>query len=367
MYVFDTVMTNSGEEVNVVIVKANDAHIVKKKLLELNILDKDFRLAPAADSLLSSELIEQNETYIAVPLNDDGNNQTNQNEIDSILLKYNIPFRFGSQFCPYSSSFLGNHNRISRSCQLLDQGTRKKLSLTLVQSGVIKAFVLLMEHQGIATTEACQNIMVQIEEKVCELGINTCPKTLQYFGDDKTIVIPLKSFDIDRDDAFRSFILFGLSLISDTCEGNCCEMFLSTFFWKGLANAFSSSRVVRRGEISPESKIRLSEYKILWPRTEANTTIEDGPGSPGWITITENGIRQSFDLTKVMFSRGNITEKIRFGTLVKPGEIVLDMYAGIGYFTLPALIHGGAEHVYCCEWNEQACKFFNINLYYQNK
>lgn len=87
-----------------------------------------------------------------------------------------------------------------------------------------------------------------------------------------------------------------------------------------------------------------------------------GPGSPGWITITENGIRQSFDLTRVMFSRGNITEKIRFGQLVQPGEVVLDMYAGIGYYTLPALIHGHASQVYACEWNESAIQALRYNL-----
>ncbi len=87
-----------------------------------------------------------------------------------------------------------------------------------------------------------------------------------------------------------------------------------------------------------------------------------GPGSPGWITVTENGIRQSFDLTRVMFSRGNITEKIRFGQLVQPGDVVLDMYAGIGYYTLPALLHGHAALVYACEWNGHAIQALRYNL-----
>lgn len=63
-----------------------------------------------------------------------------------------------------------------------------------------------------------------------------------------------------------------------------------------------------------------------------------------------------------MFSRGNITEKIRFGKLVQRGEIVLDLYAGIGYFTLPALVHGEAGHVFCCEWNERAVEALRYNL-----
>jgi tRNA G37 N-methylase Trm5 len=63
-----------------------------------------------------------------------------------------------------------------------------------------------------------------------------------------------------------------------------------------------------------------------------------------------------------MFSRGNITEKIRFGGLVQPGERVLDMYGGIGYFTLPALVHGSAAHVVVCEWNPDAIQALDYNL-----
>jgi tRNA wybutosine-synthesizing protein 2 len=41
---------------------------------------------------------------------------------------------------------------------------------------------------------------------------------------------------------------------------------------------------------------------------------------------------------------------------------VLDLYGGIGYFTLPALIHGEANHVYACEWNPEAAKALRYNL-----
>ena len=78
--------------------------------------------------------------------------------------------------------------------------------------------------------------------------------------------------------------------------------------------------------------------------------------------MTEQGIRQSFDMTRVMFSRGNITEKIRFGKLVQKGDIVLDLYGGIGYFTLPALVRGEAKYVYACEWNPEAAKALRFNL-----
>mmetsp|Transcript_1345 Transcript_1345/g.3797 ORF Transcript_1345/g.3797 Transcript_1345/m.3797 type:complete len:252 (-) Transcript_1345:59-814(-) len=63
-----------------------------------------------------------------------------------------------------------------------------------------------------------------------------------------------------------------------------------------------------------------------------------------------------------MFSRGNISEKIRFGRLVRHGDEVLDMYAGIGYYTLPAIIHGHANHVTACEWNDDAVFALKYNV-----
>lgn len=64
-----------------------------------------------------------------------------------------------------------------------------------------------------------------------------------------------------------------------------------------------------------------------------------------------------------MFSRGNVTEKERFGKrLVQKDDVVLDLYGGIGYFTLPALVHGQAKHVYACEWNKDAVEALLYNL-----
>ena len=39
------------------------------------------------------------------------------------------------------------------------------------------------------------------------------------------------------------------------------------------------------------------------------------------------------DLSKVMWSRGNINERARIPQLVEDGETVVDMFAGIGYFS----------------------------------
>ncbi|TMS17805.1 tRNA wybutosine-synthesizing protein 2-like protein [Larimichthys crocea] len=70
----------------------------------------------------------------------------------------------------------------------------------------------------------------------------------------------------------------------------------------------------------------------------------------------------SLMFTKCMFSAGNITEKLRVAGFDCRGETVVDLYAGIGYFTLPYLVHAGAGHVHACEWNPDAAEALQKNL-----
>lgn len=69
-----------------------------------------------------------------------------------------------------------------------------------------------------------------------------------------------------------------------------------------------------------------------------------------WCTANQNGIAQEWAPRYTMFSRGNITEKKRvlgFGDL--RDQNVVDLYAGIGYFTFSYLALGAT--VFCWEIN----------------
>ncbi len=65
----------------------------------------------------------------------------------------------------------------------------------------------------------------------------------------------------------------------------------------------------------------------------------------------EHGIRYRFDITKIMFSKGNLTERKFLATLVRKGEIVVDMFAGMGYFSLPIAKHSEVGKIYSIELN----------------
>ena len=46
----------------------------------------------------------------------------------------------------------------------------------------------------------------------------------------------------------------------------------------------------------------------------------------------------------------------------KGGETVVDLFAGIGYFSLPYLVHAKAEFLHACEWNPAAVAALKKNM-----
>jgi tRNA wybutosine-synthesizing protein 2 len=74
---------------------------------------------------------------------------------------------------------------------------------------------------------------------------------------------------------------------------------------------------------------------------------------------TEHGTRYALDLAAVMFAPGNEAERARMGEVVDAGERVFDMFAGIGYFTLP-MARAGAE-VTAAEVNPTAFRYLVEN------
>lgn len=79
-------------------------------------------------------------------------------------------------------------------------------------------------------------------------------------------------------------------------------------------------------------------------------------------THLENGIRYKLDVTKIMFSSGNIDERVRFSKIDISGETVVDMFAGIGYFTLPLAVYGAPRTIHAIEKNPHSFRYLNVNI-----
>ena len=76
----------------------------------------------------------------------------------------------------------------------------------------------------------------------------------------------------------------------------------------------------------------------------------------------EGAILYKLDAAQLMFSSGNFDEKKRMGELDCTGETVVDMFAGIGYFTLPLAKLAHAQRVIACEINPLAHHYLRENL-----
>lgn len=87
------------------------------------------------------------------------------------------------------------------------------------------------------------------------------------------------------------------------------------------------------------------------------------PAPPGgWALVRDAGVSYVLDVTRLMLSSGNVTEKLRVGALPATGEVVADLYVGIGYWTLPLLVRARAAHVHACDWNPDAIACLRLGL-----
>ncbi len=112
-------------------------------------------------------------------------------------------------------------------------------------------------------------------------------------------------------------------------------------------------------ELHREADTVLARGDIAGQHREPDVEVVAGEGDTETIH-TEYGTRYALDLAEVMFSPGNKAERRHMGAVVDPGERVLDMFAGIGYFTLPMARAGAA--VTAVEKNPTAFQYLTENV-----
>ena len=113
-------------------------------------------------------------------------------------------------------------------------------------------------------------------------------------------------------------------------------------FFHRIADALNVKRIGRQQPISNDV-MRSAQAELLH-------------GNDGWVEVKDNGVFYGFDATKVMYSSGNVTERRRMGALQADGEIVIDAYAGIGYYTMQLLVHTKVKHIHACEINPNSIR-----------
>ena len=94
--------------------------------------------------------------------------------------------------------------------------------------------------------------------------------------------------------------------------------------------------------------LRLPDVRVLW-------------GNGTETVHVEGGIRYALDVARVMFSSGNLAERMGIADRVRPGAVVVDLFAGIGYFSLPIAVRSRAKTVYACELNPVSFRYLVEN------
>ncbi len=163
-------------------------------------------------------------------------------------------------------------------------------------------------------TNLCELFGVELSEEMIE----NLPKKWELHGD--LAILPKHSFRSSN----------WLSILSNQPQ-------LQQQIWQAIAQALGVNRLAQQAEISSD-RLRTSQVTMLL-------------GENGEVEFTDYGVKFWFDVTKVMFSSGNVTERHRIGSIDMTDECVIDAFAGIGYYTLPMLVRSGARHIYACELN----------------
>jgi tRNA wybutosine-synthesizing protein 2 len=151
----------------------------------------------------------------------------------------------------------------------------------------------------------------------------------------------------------------------------------------GIPQTFAPRRWKRIGDVvilrlSPEARVHATALgEIYGSVLRVRTVFEDRSGIHGplrtpdvrvlWGNGTETvhieaGVRYSLDVARVMFSPGNLGERVGIADRIRQGSVVVDLFAGIGYFALPIAVRRKNVCVHACELNPVSFSYLVRNI-----
>ncbi|WP_455392996.1 class I SAM-dependent methyltransferase [[Eubacterium] cellulosolvens] len=125
-------------------------------------------------------------------------------------------------------------------------------------------------------------------------------------------------------------------------------------YWPDIAGVY--------GEVLGARTVLRRVDKIRGIYREPGVELLSGSSTSTETMHIENKVKFKFDPLKIMFSSGNIDERIRISTVAEPQETVVDMFAGIGYLCLPIAVHSKPARIIACELNPNAFKYLTENI-----
>jgi tRNA wybutosine-synthesizing protein 2 len=104
--------------------------------------------------------------------------------------------------------------------------------------------------------------------------------------------------------------------------------------------------------------VRLGRIKGLKREPEVEVLLGEGTET----IHKENHCFYKLDVARIMWSKGNTTERKRMAQVVQNGETIVDLFAGIGYFTIPMAVHAKPYKIYAVEINPVSLEYLKENI-----
>lgn len=119
---------------------------------------------------------------------------------------------------------------------------------------------------------------------------------------------------------------------------------------EAFLESMKNVRIVLNKTEPLSGEYRIGEYEVL-------------AGEGGTETIhREHGCVFKVDISKVFFTPRLSAERARVASLVKPGEVVCDLFAGIGPFSIIIAKKNPSVRVYACDINPDAYQYLVENI-----
>jgi tRNA wybutosine-synthesizing protein 2 len=167
----------------------------------------------------------------------------------------------------------------------------------------------------------------------------------EYYLKEKTVFNHLDLPDSEKKSLPRGWQILG-DIIIVTLDEN--QMYRKAEVGKALLSYYPGCKTVLLDR-GISGQMRQPEREII-AGDETTETIHK-----------ENGYLFKLDAMKVMFSQGNLAEKKRMSKLGKD-ETVVDMFAGIGYFSIPIAVHAKPKKIISIEINPVSFSYLKENI-----